>query len=81
MNTGWWEIDIQGCYSLVKISLARVRAIDEYDISMPVPHVRVTSQINNARSGKTLTTIEQNREFIIVFGWIVCSGHKIACKK
>ena len=26
MNTGWWEIDIHGCYSLVKISLAPICA-------------------------------------------------------
>ena len=46
---GWWEIDIHGCYSLVKIVLrqfARARTIDEYDVKMLVYPVRVTSQIN-----------------------------------
>ena len=26
MNTGWWEIDIHGCYSLVKIAFAQICA-------------------------------------------------------
>ena len=26
MNTGWWEIDIHGCYSLVKIAFAPICA-------------------------------------------------------
>ena len=26
MNTGWWEIDIHGCYSLVKIAFATICA-------------------------------------------------------
>ena len=26
MNNGWWEIDIQGCYSLVKIAFAPISA-------------------------------------------------------
>ena len=49
MNTGWWEVDIHGCYSLVKITLgqfAHARTIGVYDVTMPVTSVRVTSQIN-----------------------------------
>ena len=50
MNTGWWEIDSHGCYSLVKIAFlcqfARARTIDEYDVTMLVSPVRVTPQIN-----------------------------------
>ena len=28
MNTGWWEIDIHGCYSLVKIAFAPICACE-----------------------------------------------------
>ena len=28
MNTGWWEIDIHGCYSLVKIAFAPIWACE-----------------------------------------------------
>ena len=28
VNTGWWEVDIHGCYSLVKIAFARIRACE-----------------------------------------------------
>ena len=46
MNTGR-EIDIHGCFSLMKIALCQfARTIDEYHVTMPVPRVRVTSQIN-----------------------------------
>ena len=45
MNTGWWEINIHGCYSLVTIAFAP-RTIDEYDVTMLIRHrsTVVTSQ-------------------------------------
>ena len=63
VNTGWWEIDIHGCYSLVKIAFARAKTIDEYDVTMLVPRYRVTSQINCddvtmlSQNGQSLATI------------------------
>ena len=48
MNTGWWEIDIHGCYSLMKIVFVPIhaeRTVEEYDITIPAPCVRVISQI------------------------------------
>ena len=41
MNTRLWEINIHGCYSLVKINFA---PIDKYDIILP--RIRMTSQVN-----------------------------------
>ena len=44
-NTEWWEFDIHGCYSPVKIAFApfaHARTIDEYDVTMPVPSACVT---------------------------------------
>ena len=49
LNTWWWEIDIHGYYSLVKITFAPIctsKTINKYDIIMPVSHVCLTSQIN-----------------------------------
>ena len=71
---------------LVKPPLIPVGRIDEYDIIMPVPRVRVTSQIN---CGDVTRLIRKGRPWrqwrfersTIVFSGFVCSGHKIACKK
>ena len=41
MNTGWWEIDINGCYSLVKIAFAPIcgcknnRRVWRHNVSNP----------------------------------------------
>ena len=47
---------------------AHVRTIEEYDITMPVLYVRVTSQINCG--GVTMSSLKKL--------WNVCSGHEIA---
>ena len=65
---------------------ARARTIDEYDVTMPVPHVRVTSQIN---SGDVTMLSQKRPPFVIMaistidncFSGFLCSRHKIACKK
>ena len=65
---------------------ACARPIDEYDVIMPVPHVRVTLQINCC----AVTILSQKRPSLATmeksvigncFSGIGCSGHKIACKK
>ena len=92
-NTGlWWGIDIHGCYSLVKIAFAPIctgRTIDEYDVTIPVSYICVTSQI----SCGDITILSQKRLSLGTmaksaiencFSGIVCSGHQhdqIACKK
>ena len=90
MNTGWWDNDIHGCYSLVKIAFVPIcawaRTIDEYDVLMPVSYIRVTSQINCG----DVTILNQKRLSLATmaksavdnyFSRIVCSGHQIVCKK
>ena len=61
MNTGWWEIDIHGCYSLVKIAFAPVcacknnRRIWHHNASASRSH-DVTDQLwwrHNVKSEKT----------------------------
>ena len=42
VNTGWQEIDFHGCLR----QLARAKSMDEYDVTMQVPHFCLTSQIN-----------------------------------
>ena len=65
---------------------ARARTIDEYDVTMLVSYIRVTSQIN----GGDVTILNQKRLSSATtaksaidncFGGIECSGHQIACKK
>ena len=65
---------------------ALARTIDKYDITMPAPHVRVTSQIN---CGDVTMLIQKRPSSATMaksainnwFSEIVCSGHKISCKK
>ena len=65
---------------------ARARTIDEYDVTMPVAYIRVTSQINcgdvTILSQKILSLATMANSAID--NWIsriVCSWHQIACKK
>ena len=50
VNTGWWDSDIHGCYSLMKIAFAPICACKNdrriHDVTMLVSYIRVTSQIN-----------------------------------
>ena len=66
--------------------IARARTIDEYDVTMPVSYIRVTSQINCG----DVTILNQKRPSLATmansaidncFNGIVCSGHQIASKK
>ena len=66
--------------------IARARTIDEYDVEMLVPHVRETSQINcgdvTMLSQKRPSSAKMAKSAIDnCFSEIVCSGHKIECKK
>ena len=80
---------IHGGYSLVKIAVAKImrsRTNDGYDFTMPVSHVRVTSQINcgdapmvSHKRPSSATTAKQMMD--TVFSGIVHSGRKIARKK
>ena len=65
---------------------ARARTIDEYDVTIPVSYIRVTSQINCG----DVTILNQKRLSLATmaksaidncFSRIVCSGHQIACKQ
>ena len=65
---------------------ARARTIDEYDVTMLVSYIRVTSQINcgdvtilNQKSLSLATTAKSAIDNC--FGEIERSGHQIACKK
>ena len=83
------KIDTDGCYSLVKIILrqfARTRIIDDYDCTMSVPPVCVTSQIKCV----DMTMLSQKRPSLVTmekwaiddcFCEIVCSGHDMSFKK
>ena len=65
---------------------ARARTIDEYDVTMLVSYICMTSQINCG----DVTILNQKRLSLATaaesaidncFGGIECSGHQIACKK
>ena len=65
---------------------ACARTIDEYDVTILVPYIRMTSQINSG----DVTILNQKRLSLATtaksaidncFGGIECSGHEIACKK
>ena len=68
------------------MQFACTRTIDEYEVTMPVARVHVTSQINCG----DVTMLSQkkrprrqwrNERSMIALRGTVCSGHKIACKK
>ena len=70
----WWRSPLH--------QFARARTIDEYDITMPVSYIRVTSQINCG----DVTILNQKRLSLATmaksaidncFSRIVCSGHQI----
>ena len=69
MHTGWWEIDIHGCYALVKITFVlHARTINEYDVTMPVPWVQLTSQINCG----DVTMLSQKRPLLgTIVNWVI----------
>ena len=87
-NTGWWEIDIHGCYPLVQIAFAPIcacksnRRIWRHNANIP-RSCDVRDQLwwrHNAKSDRPLWQW-RNQRSIIVFSGIVCSGHKIACER
>ena len=74
----WWRSPLR--------QFARARTIDEYDVTLTVPHVRVTSQINCG----DVTVLSQKRPCIATlkkstidkfFSGIVCSWYKTAHNK
>ena len=90
MNTGWWEFDIYGCYSLLKIASTPIYACknNRQKLRHNASTTRsrdVTDQLwwrHNARSEKTVPS--DNSEMIcrrsIFLNRITWSGHKITCK-
>ena len=91
MNTGWWEIDIHGCYSLVKIAFAPIcarknnRRIWHHNASASRSR-DITYQLwwcHNVKSEKTVPSnnCEMSDRWLFVAEWTVCSKYKIACKK
>ena len=90
MNTRWWEIDIHGCYSLVKITFAPIcvckdnRWIWHHNASTSLSHV-VTDRLwrgHNVMLEKTVFSDngEMSNQWLF-FSEMGCSGHEIACKK
>ena len=57
------------CYSLVKIAFTKhARTIKEYDVTMPVHHIDVTSQTNQG----DVTMLSQKRPFLaIMVKWVI----------
>ena len=90
MNTGWWEIDIHGCYSLVKIAFVPIcacknnRRIWRHNASIS-RSCDVTDQLwwrHNAKSEKAVhgDSCEMSDRWWFLAELCV-PGHKIACKK
>ena len=86
----WWEIDIHGCYSLVKIAFAPIctcknnRQIWRHNASISRSR-DVTDQLwwrHNAKSEKAVLgdSCEKSDRWWFLADWCV-PGHKIACKK
>ena len=79
----------RGSYSLMKIAFEpiwRAGIIDEFDVTMALNNIRVTSQINCG----DVTILSQKRLFLTPMAkpaidnccnGFVCSGHLIPCKK
>ena len=74
----WWRSPLR--------QFSRVRTIDQYDVTMLVSYIRVTSQINCG----DVTILNQKRLSLTTtaksaidncFGGIECSGHQKVCKK
>ena len=89
MNTGWRDIDIHGCYSLVKIAFVLICACNDnrriWRHNTRISRSRdVTDQLwyHSARSekGRPWQQWWNERSMIVLSGY-VCSSHKIACKK
>ena len=66
--------------------IARARTIDEYDVTIPLSHIHVTSHVNC----DDITILSPNRLSLVTMvksmidnclNEIVWSGHQIACKK
>ena len=90
VNTGWWEIDIHGCYSLVKIALAPIcacknnRQIWRHNASIS-RSPDVTDPLRWHHNAKSETTVladscEMSDRWLFLADLCV-QGHKIACKK
>ena len=90
MNNRWWEIDIYGCYSLVKITFVPIGTCKNksriWRHNACTPRSRVVTdqllQCHNAKSEKTVLRDNcEMRDRWFVFSGIMCSGYKIVCKK
>ena len=86
----WWEIDIHGCYSQVNIAFAPIcTSKNNWWIwchnASTSRSCDVTDQLwwpHNSKPAKHLPWRQWWNELsVIVFSRIVCSGHKMACKK
>ena len=89
MNTGWWEFDIHGSYSLWKIVFAPICVCKNnrriwYDVTMPQHGVTywtvVTSQCHNRKDRSSRKCLDEQL-MIILAALCARPGHKIACKK
>ena len=90
MNTGWREIGIHCCYSLVKIAFVPIcacknnRRMSRHNASTSRSR-DVTDQLwwrHNAKSEiPSLATMAKWAINDLFFSGIVCWGHEIACKK
>ena len=79
MNTGWREIDIQGCYSLLKIAFTPNLQVQEQSRNMTLQSnrgdVTMLTQKRQSLAAMVKSAIDN------VLSGIVCSEHKIVCKK
>ena len=90
VNTGWWEIDIHGCYSLVKIAFAPICACKNnqqiWRHNASISRSRdVTDPLRWRHNAKSETTVlgdscEMSDRWLFLAELCV-QGHKIACKK
>ena len=88
MNTGWWEIDIHGCYSLVKIAFAPICACKNnqqiWRHNASISRSRdVTDPLRWRHNAKSETTIlgdscEMSDRWLFLAELCV-QGHKITC--
>ena len=84
MNTGWWEIDIHGCYSLVKIAFAPIcacknnRRIWRHNAS--ISRSRDVTDHLWWRHNAMLCTAQLPGPVLQAFGWVQISPFQMADK-
>ena len=79
MNTIWWEIDINGCYSLVNIAFAPICTCKNNQWIWC--HSARSTMLSQKRP--SLACLVTLAKWVIddCFSRIVCSEHKMACKE